>query len=51
MSLEIHPYIYGHKIGTLLLDTGRVYFEYDEAFRSLGLEISPMKLPLQSTGL
>lgn len=51
MNLEIHPYIYGHKIGTLLLDAGRVYFEYDEAFRSLGLEISPMKLPLQSSRL
>ena len=51
MNFEIHPHIYGHKIGTLLLDSGRVYFEYDDAFRSLGLEISPMKLPLQSTRL
>ncbi len=51
MHVEIHPHIYGHKIGTLLLDAGRVYFEYDDAFRALGLEISPMKLPLQSTRL
>ena len=51
MNLEIHPYIYGHKIGTLLLDAGRIYFEYDETFKGLGLEISPMKLPLQSTRL
>jgi len=51
MNLEIHPHIYGHKIGTLLLDAGRVYFEYDEAFRTLGLEISPMKLALDSTRL
>jgi len=51
MNLEIHPHIYGHKIGTLLLDAGRVYFEYDDAFRALGLEISPMKLALDSTRL
>jgi serine/threonine-protein kinase HipA len=51
MTLEIHPYIYGHRIGTLLLDGGRVFFEYDEAFRASGLEISPLKLPLQSTRL
>jgi len=31
MNLEIHPHIYGHKIGTLLLDAGRVYFEYAKA--------------------
>ncbi len=51
MHVEIHPHIYGYKIGSLLLDAGRVYFEYDDAFRALGLEISPMKLPLQSTRL
>jgi serine/threonine-protein kinase HipA len=51
MSLEIHPHIYGHKIGTLLLKEGRVYFEYDAAFRAHGLEISPLKLPLASTHL
>jgi len=51
MNVEIHPHIYGHKIGTLLLDAGRVYFEYDDAFRALGLEISPMKLALDSTRL
>ncbi len=51
MNLEIHPHIYGHKIGTLLLDAGRVYFEYDADFKSRGLEISPLKLPLASTQL
>jgi len=51
MSLEIHPHIYGQQIGTLLLKEGRVYFEYDEAFRRSGLEISPLMLPLASTRL
>ncbi|MCC7483537.1 MAG: type II toxin-antitoxin system HipA family toxin [Burkholderiales bacterium] len=31
-------------------DDGRVTFEYDEAFRRSGLEISPRKLPLQLRG-
>ena len=51
MSIEIHPHIYGQKIGTLLLKEGRVYFEYDAEFKASGLEISPLKLPLQSTNL
>ncbi len=51
MNLEIHPHIYGKKIGTLLLKEGRVYFEYDGAFKASGLEISPLKLPLASTQL
>jgi len=51
MNFEITPSIYGHKIGTLLYDRGRVFFEYDDAFRRLGLEISPMMLPLQGTQL
>jgi serine/threonine-protein kinase HipA len=51
MNLEIHPHIYGHKIGTLLLKEGRVYFEYDTDFKSRGLEISPFKLPLAGTHL
>ena len=51
MSLEIHPHIFGKKIGTLLYQNGQVYFEYNEAFKASGLEISPFKLPLQSTQL
>jgi serine/threonine-protein kinase HipA len=51
MTLEITPRIFGKKIGTLLYDSGRVYFEYDESFRRSGLEISPVKLPLVGTGL
>ena len=38
MNLEIHPHIYGHKIGTLLLKEGRIYFEYDVDFKSRGLK-------------
>ena len=51
MSIEIYPYIFGRKIGTILYDEGNVYFEYDEKFKASGLEISPLKLPLSSTGL
>jgi len=51
VSLEIFPYLYGKKIGTLLLKKGRVYFEYDAAFKESALEISPLKLPLLATQL
>lgn len=43
-QLEVDAYLYGHKIGTMIIYTGRVYFEYDASFKSLGLEISPLKL-------
>ncbi len=46
---EIEAYIYGHKIGTLIHHKGTIYFEYDENFKSLGLEISPIKLHTQKT--
>ena len=46
---EIEAYIYGHKIGTLIHHNGTIYFEYDETFKSLGLEISPIKLHTQKT--
>lgn len=42
--LEVDAYLYGHKIGTMIMHLGRIYFEYDTAFTSLGLEISPLKL-------
>jgi len=51
MSLEISPYIFGKKIGTLLYKNGHVYFEYDELFKASGLEISPFNLPLGTTRL
>lgn len=46
--LEVEAYIYGNKIGTLLMYQDRIYFEYDEAFISLGIEISPLKLGTKS---
>ena len=46
---EIEAYIYGHKIGTLIHHNGTIYFEYDETFKSLGFEISPIKLHTQKT--
>ncbi|MDD5716879.1 MAG: HipA domain-containing protein [Sulfuricurvum sp.] len=42
--LEVDAYLYGHKIGTMIMHMSRIYFEYDSAFKSLGLEISPLKL-------
>ena len=51
MIHEVVPYIYDQKIGTLYDDNGHVYFEYDGAFRDSGLEISPLKLPLDIQGL
>ena len=50
MTLEIDPYIYGKKVGTILYKDGSIYFAYDEAFKVLKLEISPIKLPLSLTG-
>lgn len=43
-QLEVDAYLYGHKIGTMLMYQRRIYFEYDTAFKSLGIEISPLKL-------
>ena len=45
---EIEAFIYEQKIGTLLNYKGTVYFEYDESFKNLGLEISPIKLHTSS---
>lgn len=43
-QLEVDAYLFGHKIGTMIMHNGRIYFEYDAVFKSLGLEISPLKL-------
>ncbi len=42
--LEVEAFIYGAKIGTLLMYQDRIYFEYDKAFIAKGIEISPLKL-------
>jgi len=42
--LEVDAHLYGHKIGTMIMHMSRIYFEYDTAFTSLGLEVSPLKL-------
>ena len=51
MSMEVEAFIFGKKIGTILLQSGIVYFEYDKAFKASGLEISPIKLPLSLNGV
>ncbi len=35
------------RVGVLVEESRRVYFEYDAGFLELGLEISPFKLPLR----
>lgn len=50
-SYEVEAFIYGKKIGTILLKNGTVYFEYDRGFRDSNLEISPLKLPLSMSGI
>ncbi len=51
MSFKVHPYIWDKKIGTIIYDEGDIYFEYDNAFRGSGLDISPLKLPLDLKGV
>jgi len=46
--LEIEAYIYGEKIGSLLLESGKIYFSYTPAFKSKDLQISPLKLNTHS---
>lgn len=48
---EVDAYIFGKKIGTILLKEGRVYFQYDQTFQNSHLEISPIKLPLSLTSV
>ena len=51
MSMEVEAFIFDKKIGNLLLKDGIVYFEYDKNFKTSGLEISPLKLPLSQSGV
>ena len=51
MSMEVEAFIFGKKIGTILLKDGILYFEYDKEFKTSNLEISPLKLPLSLNGV
>ena len=42
--LEVEAFIYGIKIGTLIMHQNRIYFEYDKVFITKDIEISPLKL-------
>ena len=43
--------LWGRFVGAVAEDSsGRIVFEYDEAFRKSGLEISPIHLPLSRRG-
>ncbi len=48
-AFEVEAYIYGMRIGTLLLHNERVYFSYDVDFISKGIQISPIKLDIYKT--
>ncbi|MBL0940031.1 MAG: type II toxin-antitoxin system HipA family toxin [Gemmatimonadaceae bacterium] len=44
-------HLWGHEVGAVAEDTlGQITFEYNEAFRQSGLEISPVHLPLSRRG-
>ncbi len=47
--LEVEAFIYGYKIGIMLMHNHRIYFEYDKAFLEKNIEISPLKLNTKST--
>ncbi|QOY55159.1 HipA domain-containing protein [Candidatus Sulfurimonas marisnigri] len=47
--LEVEAFIYGMKIGTLVIYEGLVHFEYDEMFLLKNIDISPLKLSLSDT--
>jgi serine/threonine-protein kinase HipA len=49
--MEVEAFIFDKKIGNLLFKDGIVYFEYDKNFKTSGLEISPLKLPLSFNGV
>lgn len=51
MIMEVEAFIFDKKIGNLLLKDGIVYFEYDKNFKTSGIEISPLKLPLSFNGV
>ena len=45
MSMEVEAFIFGKKIGTILLKDGIVYFEYDKEFKTakIGLNRTTMQ--------
>ena len=47
--MEVTVYIFNLKVGTLYEDSGIVHFEYERDFIDTGINISPLKLPFQST--
>jgi len=46
--LEVEAFLYGMKIGTLIMYENRVYFDYDDVFRSKNINISPLKLNIRN---
>jgi len=48
MIRELKVYLDAMQVGVLVSKKGHIYFEYDKEFLTKGIEISPIKLPLQS---
>ena len=46
-------HIWGHRVGAIAWNnaTGTAGFEYDSNFKPLGLELSPLKMPLNGLWL
>jgi serine/threonine-protein kinase HipA len=52
-AVRVHAEVrlWGRTVGAVAeLESGRILFEYDDAFRRGGLEISPLRLPLERRG-
>jgi len=47
--MEVIVYIFDLKVGTLYEEEGIVRFEYERDFIDSGLNISPLKLPFETT--
>ena len=47
--MEVTVHMFGLKVGTLYEDGGIVRFEYERDFIDTGLNISPLKLPFETT--
>lgn len=49
-TIELEVYLYGDKVGILLLDNdGRIYFSYSSEFKTKGIQVSPIKLHTDKT--
>ena len=49
LSVSANVFLHDQRVGQIVHHSTRgIFFEYDSAFRALGIEISPLKLPLKA---